>query len=264
MPIVNVDDYIYEFDSNNPTKIVGKYRIREIISYTDTSYYYFPILSQSALFENGKLNADLIEFKELNGVNGKGTKTVSINTYGEGETILYWPDGSIMNAKVLNYNSSGVVEGCIEYFINKEWWWKDDHFSVIDNDTKCYSNLKKSTVEPDPDNNGIIRVFNYFLKATALEWNACQVRGILTDGIENNNFDKNDKGYQKLINAGKASLTNDTYLFTTNELISRVASNIRRESYNTIPELLVRCYGETILENYIDYIIGKSNSYIDK
>ena len=220
------------------------------------TYYYFPILSQSALFENGKLSANLIEFKELDGVNDEGTKTVSINTYGEGETILYWPDGSIMNAKVLNYNSSGVVEGCIEYFINKEWWWKDDHFSIINDDTKCYSNLKKSTVEPDPENNGIIRVFNYFLKATALEWNACQVRGIFTNG--------NDNEYQTLINAGKASLTNDTYSFTTNELISRVASNIRRESYNTIPELLVRCYGETTLENYIDYVIGKSNSYIDK
>lgn len=223
---------------------------------TGIHYYYFPILSQSALFENGKLNANLIEFKELDGINNKGTKTVSINTYGEGETILYWPDGSIMNAKVLNYNSSGVVEGCIEYFINKGWWWKNDHFSMIDNDTKCYSNLKKSTVEPDPDNNGIIRVFNYFLKATALEWNACQVRGILTNG--------NDNEYQTLINAGKASLTNDTYSFTTNELISKVASNIRIEYYNTIPELLVRCYGETTLENYIDYVIGKSNSYIDK
>ena len=161
-----------------------------------------------------------------------------------------------MNAKVLNYNSSGVVEGCIEYFINKGWWWKDDHFSIINDDTKCYSNLKKSTVEPDPDNNGIIRVFNYFLKATALEWNACQVRGILTNG--------NDNEYQTLINAGKASLTNDTYLFTTNELISRVASNIPILPNITIPELLVRCYGETTLENYIDYVIGKSNSYIDK
>ena len=132
---------------------------------------------------------------------------------------------------------------------------------MIDDKTKCYSNLKKSTVEPDPDNNGIIRVFNYFLKATALEWNACKVRGVLTNGIESDIY---DDGYQTLINAGKANLTNDTYSFTTNELISRVASNIPRLPNITIPELLVRCYGETTLENYIDYIIGKSNSYIDK
>ena len=80
----------------------------------------------------------------------------------------------------------------------------------------------------------------------------------------NNNFDENDEGYQKLINAGKASLTNDTYSFTTNELISQVASNIPIISKNTIPELLVTCYGETTLENYLDYVIGTSNSYIDK
>ena len=271
------DLYIYMGDLQKDQLLLEKYTVNNTYVYDDYNkndqstviyradvesdgpvgiYYYFPILSQSALFENGKLSADLIEFKELDGVNDEGTKTVSINTYGEGETILYWPDGSIMNAKVLNYNSSGVVEGCIEYFINKGWWWKNDHFSIINDDTKCYSNLKKSTVEPDPDNNGIIRVFNYFLKATALEWNACQVRGILTNG--------NDNEYQTLINAGKASLTNDTYSFTTNELISRVASNIPIISKNTIPELLVTCYGEITLENYIDYVIGKSNSYIDK
>lgn len=279
------DLYIYMGNLQKDQLLLEKYTVNNIYVYDDYNkndqstviyradvesdgpigtYYYFPILSQSALFENGKLNADLIEFKELNGINDEGTKTVSINTYGEGETILYWPDGSIMNAKVLNYNSSGVVEGCIEYFINKGWWWKNDHFSVIDNNTKCYSNLKKSTVEPDPENNGIIRVFNYFLKATALEWNACQVRGILTNGIESNNPNKNDNGYQKLINAGMNSVSNNPQLFTTNELISRVASNIRLYTYNTIPELLVEYYDEQNPGMYLDYIVGNPNSYINK
>ena len=279
------DLYIYMGNLQKDQLLLEKYTVNNIYVYDDYNkndqstviyradvesdgpvgiYYYFPILSQSALFENGKLSANLIEFKELDGVNDEGTKTVSINTYGEGETILYWPDGSIMNAKVLNYNSSGVVEGCIEYFINKGWWWKDDHFSIINDDTKCYSNLKKSTVEPDPDNNGIIRVFNYFLKATALEWNACQVRGILTNGIENNNPNKNDNGYQKLINAGMNNVSNNPQLFTTNELISRVASNIRLYTYNTIPELLVEYYDEQNPGMYLDYIVGNPNSYINK
>ena len=253
LPIVDVDDYVYNFDNDETTDTSGEYKITEIVSYTDTLYYYFPIISESALFENGKLSANLIEVRELNGINDKGTKTVSINTYGEGETILYWPNGSIMNAKVLNYNSSGVVEGCIEYFINEGWWWKDDHFSVIDNKTQCYSNLKKSTVEPDPENNGIIRVFNYFLKATALEWNACKVRGILTNGI-------NDEKYQKLINAGMEDTTNNQS-YTTNELISEIASRIPLQDYNTIPELLIKCQNRITQGTYIDYIIvGYSNN----
>ena len=84
--------------------------------------YSFGQKSRFALFENGKLNANLIEVRELNGINTENIKTVSLNTHREGETILYWPDGSIMNAKVLT-KSNNEITGCQEFFINKGWWW---------------------------------------------------------------------------------------------------------------------------------------------
>lgn len=202
LPIVNVGDYVYNFDNDNTTDTSGEYKITEIVSYTDTSYYYFPILSQSALFENGKLNADLIEVRELNGIDTKNIKTVSLNTHREGETILYWPDGSIMNAKVLT-KFNNEITGCQEFFINKGWWWNsqneaynhsNNHGSVNSSvcETYYYDNLKNS-IEPNPDVNGIIRVFNYFLEAVDLPWQSSFIYGIKQD--------QEDSTFQKVINS---------------------------------------------------------------
>ena len=42
---------------------------------------------------------------------------ITVNSLGNGESILYWPSGNVLNAKLIVINANGVA-GCVEYFFN--------------------------------------------------------------------------------------------------------------------------------------------------
>jgi hypothetical protein len=41
-----------------------------------------------------------------------------INSFGKGEQILLYPDGTVMNAKIIIKNNNGHPKSCIEYFFS--------------------------------------------------------------------------------------------------------------------------------------------------
>lgn len=136
---MNYNGIIYNFAQSYYTDQYGLYTMEEMEDSLvnpiplEFACYYKIAVEQTALFEGGKINgkfisAQTIEFNNLIGNNKEEQQLLGINELSEGETILYWPSGRIMNAKLFD-KSTGSISGCVEFFLEdsdkniytKEW-----------------------------------------------------------------------------------------------------------------------------------------------
>ena len=100
-----------------------------------------------AFIENGAINAKLINVDTLNiqklvGWDDK-RKTISINELKKGEQILYWPNGEIMNYKLITFSNSGEIKGCAEYFFKQGVTLEDIKQGEIFIDSNCQKYIIK-------------------------------------------------------------------------------------------------------------------------
>ena len=84
----------------------------------------------------------------------------TINGKSKGESVIYYPDGSVLNAKIISTDTSGKVTGCVEYFFAQGKIRID---TLLDKgDEYIVQNFMEGEVQQEQYKGGLLKRINYF------------------------------------------------------------------------------------------------------
>lgn len=84
----------------------------------------------------------------------------TINRKSKGESVIYYPDGSVLNAKIISTDTSGKVTGCVEYFFAQGKIRID---TLLDKgDEYIVQNFMEGEVQQEQYKGGLLKRINYF------------------------------------------------------------------------------------------------------
>ena len=105
----------YKVYNINDINFVPIEEVQQFMKFDNTTKIIIATDNVSSFFTN--LNIDIEVSNYTVDVNESVPKT-TINRNNGGEVIMYWPDGSVMNCKIIKTAGSNVL-GCVEYFFQE-------------------------------------------------------------------------------------------------------------------------------------------------
>lgn len=91
-----------------------------------------------------------------------------INSFGQGEQIITYPDGTVMNAKIISKTANGHPKNCIEYFFQSGAITKEELLNG--GDSYVVDKFMNGNEFSENYSNGLLKRINYFTKNTVIDY----------------------------------------------------------------------------------------------